>query len=196
MTVTWTPRVSFAILRLVIRRKSWVNFSAVLNSDFISREHLAAPLILILPVGVNQNDCLHSFCCCFGAAGTTDLRDQAAQLHKVSACWRWKKEKRKSCHSSSFTMSSKPDTSALKQIPEGGCYGYKVIPAGSAVCQTFSNSPSGETKKSTWLKPVRGKLFMTSEPGRDLQERRDLLSNGSVSHSSSLADVHNLPLRA
>lgn len=127
MTATWTPRVSFAIPRLVISWKSWVNFSAVLNSDFISREHLRAPLILILPVCVNHNDCLHSFCCCcFGAAGTPDLRGHTAQLHRVSARWQWGKEKIKCCHSSSFTMSSKPDTSALKQIPEGGCYGYKV----------------------------------------------------------------------
>lgn len=120
MAVIWTPRVSFAILRLVISRKSWVNFSAVLNSDFISREHLRALLVLILPVAVNHNDCLQSLCCCSGAAGTPDLRGHAAQLHRVFRSLAVREREKKCSRSSSFTMSSKPDTSALKQIPEGG----------------------------------------------------------------------------
>lgn len=149
VTVIWMPRVSFAILRLVISRKSWVNFSAVLNSDFISREHLRALLVLILPVAVNHNDCLQSFCCCFGAAGTPDLRGHAAQLHRVFRSLAVREREKKCCRSSSFTMSSKPDTSALKQIPEGGVLLWlQSHPAGSAVCQTFSNSSSGETKKN------------------------------------------------
>lgn len=122
VTVTWTPHESFAIPKLVISRKSFVNFSAMLNSDFISRELFRALLIVIFPVGVNHSDCLHSFCCCFRAAGTLDLRGHAAQLHRVSARWRWEKYIffLKCCHSSFFTMSSKPDSSALKQIPERG----------------------------------------------------------------------------
>lgn len=104
--------------------------------------------------------------------------------------------KKKRRHSSFLTMSSKPDSSALKQIPEGGLPWLQSHPAGSAMCQTFCNSPSGETKKTRMAETCqRRSILLLQRKGRDLQERRDLLSSARVSHSSRPADVRNLPPR-
>lgn len=70
--------------------------------------------------------------CTHSAAALEQLAHQisGATLHNFTGFLLagGEKKKKKCCNSFSFTMSSKPDTSAWKQIPEGGCYGYKVTP--------------------------------------------------------------------
>lgn len=143
------------------------NFSVVLNSDYISREHLQALLILI---------------CSSAVIILTVCTRSAASLQRRRQIWEphWRSSQGfSSLRKKSVTilllhcmhLSSKPDTSALKQILRGLPW-LQSHPVGSAMCQAFSillwqdENPRGQKLSEA--------SFYDFKARQNPQERRDL----------------------